>query len=90
MIRKYLSPKNQPVFSHYEFDWNRGIFEEDGVYSYTAKIAAEIVDKTDETIVNAVVDAARRAGVSDLYLLDRDWVLSAIREKMEREERERG
>lgn len=47
--------------------------------------AAETCDMADQAIVDAVVKAAQEAGITQLYLLDRDFVLEAIREKLERE-----
>ena len=46
---------------------------------------AKVLDMVNETIVEAVVDAARRAGVTHLYLLDERFVLGAIHEKIEKE-----
>lgn len=49
------------------------------------KLAANVIDMTDKVIVEAVVNAAKKAGITKLYLLDRDFVIAAIREKLERE-----
>lgn len=49
------------------------------------KIAAVVEDTTEKAIVQAVIDAARAAEVTDLYLLDKKFILDAIREKQERE-----
>ena len=49
------------------------------------KIAAVVEDTTDAAIVQAVKEAARAEGVADLYLLDRKFIMDAIREKKERE-----
>lgn len=60
------------------------------IYSITSKIAAGITDTTDKTIMDAIVRAAEENGVSDLYILDKQFVFDAIREKMERERRKNG
>ena len=47
-------------------------------------IYADVVDMTNNAIVDACVKAARLAGINDVYLLDGDFVLAALREKIER------
>ena len=69
---------------HYEFP--RDQIQLDGTMAELPhKIAAVVADTTDKTIVAAVLDAARAEGVTDLHLLDKKFVLDAIREKQERE-----
>lgn len=55
-----------------------------GLCLVTERLFAQVVDAKDRVIVNAVVEAARDAGISELYLIDRDFVISAITEKLER------
>ena len=50
----------------------------------THRLYADVIDMTNNAIVDACVKAARQAGINDLYLLDRDFVLAALREKIER------
>lgn len=49
------------------------------------KIAAVVEEATDNAIVEAILAAARAEGVTDLYLLDKTFIMDAIREKQERE-----
>lgn len=49
------------------------------------KIAAVVEDTTDNVIVAAILAAARTEGVTDLYLLDKKFIMGAIQEKKERE-----
>ncbi len=49
------------------------------------KIAAVVEDTTDNVIVAAILAAARTEGVTDLYLLDKKFIMEAIQEKKERE-----
>lgn len=51
----------------------------------TERICAEAVDIQNEAIVAACIRAAREAGITQLYLLDKQFVAEAIREKIERE-----
>ena len=73
------------VFQHYDFGTKASDFD---TYSAIRRIEARCVDMENETIVNACVSAAREAGINGLYLLDREFVLEAIREKIERTQRE--
>lgn len=67
---------NMPIHSH-------DIINQ--TYNIEAKIAAKIVDMAEEAVVQAVIDEARRAGITDLYLLDKRFVTEALMEKLERE-----
>lgn len=52
----------------------------------TAKnIMAMVEDMTDQAIYSAIIRAAKESRITDLYLMDRTFVLDALREKMERE-----
>ena len=48
----------------------------------TVKVAAKIVDMTEDAIVSACVNFARDVGVTDLYLSDKTFLLEAIQDKM--------
>ena len=48
----------------------------------TFHFAAEVCDLADNAILDAVVDAARKAGITELYLLDKTFILEAIRDKL--------
>lgn len=48
----------------------------------TFHFAAEVCDLADDAIRDAVVDAAQKAGITELYLLDKQFILEAIREKL--------
>ena len=62
--------------------------DEDNPMRITTRLYADVVDMTDNTIVDACVKAARQAGINDVYLLDKQFVLDAIREKIERTRQE--
>lgn len=46
-------------------------------------ISAQIVDIRDDAIVEACIDFAKQAGIHDLILLDKKFVLDALREKIQ-------
>lgn len=54
-------------------------------YTMIQRISAKAVDLQNEVIVAACIEAAKEAGVTDLYLLDKQFVAEAIQEKIERE-----
>ena len=43
---------------------------------------AEVCDLADNVIRDAIVDAAQKAGITELYLLDKTFILEAIRDKL--------
>ena len=51
---------------------------EGGVFSFREKIMAECVNMQENAIVSAVIRAARDEGVTDLYLLDKKFVIDAL------------
>ena len=61
------------------------VSRDDASYTITQKIVATCQDLTDKAIVAACIECAKAEGVTDLYLLDRRFVLDALKEKMERE-----
>ena len=50
-----------------------------------ARIAAQVADVADEAIVDAMIAAAQQEGLTDLYLIDKQFLFEAIKEKAERE-----
>lgn len=69
---------------HYQFP--RDQIQIDGTTATLhTKVAAIVEDATDAAIVGAILEAARAEEVTDLYLLDKTFILDAIREKLERE-----
>lgn len=63
------------------FSLNDPIVDESEM-TVTFHFAAEVCDMADQAIVDAVVDAAQKAGITQLYLLDKDFISEAIREKL--------
>ena len=48
----------------------------------TFHFAAEVCDMAATTIRDAIVDAAQNAGITELYLLAKEFILEAIRDKL--------
>jgi hypothetical protein len=57
---------------------------ENDIYELTRKVMVTVVKDTDEAIMNAIIQAAREEGVTDLYLIDGEFIVSAIKHEMER------
>lgn len=70
-------------FEHYQFEVTPKINVDEGVYSVQRKVLAQCVDMVDDAIVQAVVDVAREEGISDLYLLDKTFVVNALAKAIE-------
>lgn len=49
------------------------------------KVKAKCIRSIDDAILDEIVKAAREEGITDLIIMDRDFVISALREKMKRE-----
>lgn len=48
-------------------------------------VRAAVIEAADKVVADAVIQTAIADGVAELYLLDRKFVLDALREKIERE-----
>ena len=62
---------------NYAFDHNR--------IGKMMAFQAKLIDMKNKALVQECIKAANEAGITDLFLLDKQFVLDAIREKMERE-----
>lgn len=59
---------------------------ESTVYAMTKHAAVAFAKGTDEMLINAIIEKAKENGITDLYVLNEDFILQAIKEKMERDE----
>lgn len=50
----------------------------DGLCKYREKIYAECIDMQEEAVVKAVIRSAMDAGVTQMWLLDKKFVLDAL------------
>ena len=70
-----------------------GIFSVDGSseassFAMAKRMVVEFAKATDQALLQAIIARAREEGISDLYVLDDEFIIGAIREKIEREEQE--
>lgn len=69
-----------------EIDYDLKI-EKDGSVKISRVVDAKTLDLQESAIVQACIDAAREAGIHELILMDKQFVLEALVEKIEREKR---
>ena len=70
------------------FELNNGCIEEldqeREIYKLHEKIGVSCMSLVDSNVVKAVVEAAREEGINDLILMDKDFVLRALKNELER------
>lgn len=64
---------------------NSSLDMDEGTLRISQTIAAKTEDLQEDAIVQACIEAAKEEGIHDLYLLDKQFVLEALQEKIERE-----
>lgn len=57
-----------------------------GEFAIVKKYAAIVTDAKDQAVYNAIVDAAKKAGINSLLLMDRRFVLNALEVAIKRKE----
>lgn len=78
-------PEAQP-FQHIQLkDLLEFSVEMDGTYTLNRHIFTHILDTTNRAVVDAVIEWAKAEGLTDLYLLDREFVKAALLEKIARD-----
>lgn len=75
----------QPL-RHISLNIPKPVFAEDENNNYfaecTNKILAQVIDTADKAIVDAIVREAKAQGVNDLFLIDKEFIMSAIKNEM--------
>ena len=64
-------------FEHFNMNAPEMKFE-DSVFKMQQKIYAECVDMKDTAILDAIIRMAKEAGVTELFLLDKQFVADAL------------
>lgn len=57
---------------------------DESIHSMVAKIMVELIQKEEEYVTDKIIEFAKENGVSVLYLIDRDFVLDALKHEIER------
>lgn len=68
-----------------KLEFEPALLGDNGVNTMIRKVAAIFADQTDRVLMDAIIREAKANGITELYVLNKDFILSAIREKMERE-----
>lgn len=79
------NPKEQPMLNirtNTIIDYPSEV--NDNMMEIRYKIHAEVLNAIDQENVSTIVKAAKEAGVTDLILIDKEFILSAIQHEMER------
>lgn len=76
-----MGEHNYPSQSYYKLN-NDDI--EEVTYELHNEFLVKCVDLLDKEIVNAIVDTARENGVTEVYLIDKEFILRAIKNELER------
>lgn len=69
-----------------KLEFEPALMGDNGVYMMIRKVAAIFADQTDKLLMDAIIQEAIKIGIAELYVLNKDFIISAIREKMESEE----
>ena len=77
-----VTPDYYPM---YQFNFPPEMSVEDPGFIVRRNISVQVANMLDNEIMTAIVNLARESGVTDLFVLDKKFVLDALKEKMERE-----
>lgn len=69
----------------YQFNFPPKMSVEDPGFIVRKNISVQVANMLDNEITTAIVNLARESGITDLFVLDKKFVLDALKEKMERE-----
>ena len=61
----------------------------EGIYAYTLKVAAQIVQDEDKLIYDQVFKWAKANGYTDIYLINEEFVRTAFEREIERRRKKR-
>ena len=76
---------NEKPIKHYQLKDIVNFDFENHTANIIQNICAQVIDNTDKVIVDVIIKAAKENGITDLYLMDKKFVLDALLEKAERE-----
>lgn len=68
-----------------QFNFPPKMSVEDPGFIVRKNISVQVANMLDNEIMTAIVNLARENGITDLFVLDKKFVLDALKEKLERE-----
>ena len=85
---KYDDKTNRIVPDYYpmcQFNFPPKMSVKDPGFIVRRNISVQVANMLDNEIMTAIVNLAKENGITDLFVLDKKFVLDALKEKMERE-----
>lgn len=80
-----LNDKNASCIT-LKFDPEKKIRGYDGKeLSMATRVAVKMAKRLDKMVIDAIIKEAKEAGITDLYVLNGEFIMAAIMEKMERD-----
>lgn len=82
-------PKTDRIVPDYypmcQFNFPPKMSVEDPGFIARKNISVQVANMLDNEIMTTIVNLARENGITDLFVLDKKFVLDALKEKLERE-----
>lgn len=69
----------------YQFNFPPEMSVEDPGFIVRRNISVQFANMLDNELMTGIVNLARENGITDLFVLDKKFVLDALKEKLERE-----
>lgn len=89
MTNLKYDPKTDRILPDYypmhQFNFPPEMSVEDPGFIVRRNISVQFANMLDNEIMTAIVNLARENGITDLFVLDKKFVLDALKEKLERE-----
>lgn len=63
---------------------------EDGVYKMVSKFGVKMTEQMEEAVFDAILETAIEEGLDTVIILNKQFIVDAIREKLERETKGEG
>lgn len=76
---------NRFIFKPIRDDILQGWIGDGQYHQFERRVACRLIDMWDREMYNEIIKTAHESGIDDLYLMDKQFVLDALREKLERD-----
>ena len=81
----WMKPSYLKHSAHAHIDSENATFGFEHQFSIQSSFAVQLMDQINDEIVKQVIDAAKEAGINDVYLLNKEFILKAIRDALDKE-----
>lgn len=79
-----LEYRREPIFERIHLSDLCLTETDDTTWSVSRKISAQVMDMTDKVLMGSIISAAREEGVNDLFLIDKEFIITAIKNELAR------